>query len=812
MKKQVVFLGLFLIVFAPCWAQIKLAVLEPVGKGLSADEQWMLSLIQSSITGDFNKYSGMTIIDRQNLEDVYAEWERSESGMTSDEDAVRIGNLANANHVLSGKITKTPNAFMLELAVTDVETGVRKASYSPRSVTPRALENLSALKEASADLLKQLGVRLNDSQLAELKGPVTDIQIQAQTALAHGVVAQRQGTSVAALSYFYQAASFDPTLLEAVNRSTVMNANISGANLGENIRNDILWRKDWIERLKETEETFYKIIKNAAPPYTLFYSTGIETKDINYQKETADLSIPINLTANTEWFTAMQQALRAAQAVSEGLNATGRKSAWELGYWPNRGVSTTNPFSSSKQYDISVEFELVNHQGKVIGRQTINMRPSFSISSGGYNNNQFTVNFTGNTHNTLTFKSVRAEDISDNLTIRPASVNGAPPENAEFPITAISEEKRQQDLFWRIENGVLMGFNRSLSKSEKAQHSNLVIPGEAWGQPITAIGARAFENSELTSVTIPGSVISIGEKAFAGNYLTSVIIPDNVTTIGAGAFERNQLTRITIPSSVRSVGAGAFAYSYTTKYSEGRQVMDREFNKITEVTIGKNVRVGKFYNSDAFEQVYVGRFRSTAGTYTHGLNGWDKVDKTDEEEEEAETSWHTSKTLTVGMPFMLNEIDTLFYKAGFQVFGSIELFKPRYSFFRIGLDLGGGFYGIKKDAVREKHPEVDSLAASGFFNVGGFARLYPVNAIYLSGGANYGYYFSYNGTLKNGDKIKGPGTGTVIFPVGGGLVLGSKDVGVVIEGLYNIILLKNGTGAYYSFSIGGKFGRQRTGN
>jgi len=43
---------------------ISLAVLEPTGKGLAQNEQWMLSLIQSSITGDFNKYSAMTIIDR----------------------------------------------------------------------------------------------------------------------------------------------------------------------------------------------------------------------------------------------------------------------------------------------------------------------------------------------------------------------------------------------------------------------------------------------------------------------------------------------------------------------------------------------------------------------------------------------------------------------------------------------------------------------------------------------------------------------------------------------------------------------------
>jgi len=435
MKKQICFLVLFLVLATSSYAQMKLAVLEPEGKGLSKDEVWMLSLVQSTIAADFNKYSHIKIIDRQNLEAIIAEQKRSLSAITSDDDAIAIGNLANANHILTGKITKTPNAFMLELAITDVKTGERKASHSPQAVSPSSLENLSALKEASADLLKQLGVSLTESQLAELRGPVATTQVQAQTALAHGVVAERQGTSVAALSYFYQAAAFDPTLVEAVKRSSIMSANISGINLGDNIRNDIVWRKKWVEQLKETEETFYRIINTAAPPYTLYYSTVIETKNINYQKETADLNISLNLLASAEWFTALQRSLKAAQAVMDGLNATDRKKDWGLDKWPKRGVSDTNPFASKKQHDIPVEFELVNQKGRVIGKNTIKLNPDFIIDE------NFIVRFNANLSSILTFNAVNANDISDKLTIRLASVNDAPPETAKFPITAISTKE-----------------------------------------------------------------------------------------------------------------------------------------------------------------------------------------------------------------------------------------------------------------------------------------------------------------------------------------------------------------------------------
>jgi hypothetical protein len=50
-----------------------LAVLEPTGKELPEAERYLLPLVQGSITGDFNKYSAMTIIDRQNLDKILAE-------------------------------------------------------------------------------------------------------------------------------------------------------------------------------------------------------------------------------------------------------------------------------------------------------------------------------------------------------------------------------------------------------------------------------------------------------------------------------------------------------------------------------------------------------------------------------------------------------------------------------------------------------------------------------------------------------------------------------------------------------------------
>jgi hypothetical protein len=88
--------------------------------------------------------------------------------------------------------------------------------------------------------------------------------------------------------------------------------------------------------------------------------------------------------------------------------------------------------------------------------------------------------------------------------------------------------------------------------------TDVVIPAEINGKPVTTIKEKAFINKNLTGVTIPNGVTTIGDRAFQSNQLTSVDIPDSVTTIGDYAFMVNQLTSVDIPNSVSTLGMGAF--------------------------------------------------------------------------------------------------------------------------------------------------------------------------------------------------------------------------------------------------------------
>jgi len=460
-----------------------IAILAPQATGLMANQDYIPALVQGELVSNFSGYSAISILDREHLDEQYAELL---SGYYADdaEAGLDLGHLPPTDYIMGGNITKTASGYALQINITRSADKITAASYSG-TFTFAELDNLSGVRRASLDLLQKMGIVPTERTRTELAGAAESNHVNAQTALARGIVAQQGGTEVAALSYFFQATTFDPSLLEATNRATVLNTTITSGNIGADIRNDIAWRREWVNRLTETEEFFNRIITTADPPYTLFYSTGIEWGDIDYKTETANLSIPINLHASVAWFNSVQQAL---QAVYTGLNATERKNDWGLSSWPQQSVSKNNFFAVQKQYDISIVFELVNEQNMAIGRETVRMNPIFSFAHRG--GGRIGINYPRNTFNTVTFNTIKVNDISDNLTIRIASVNGAVPGNARFLITALSESKwleyyNSDHNHLRIEDGIVTGFVESITKLKNLpeQYRSNILPADSWGGP-----------------------------------------------------------------------------------------------------------------------------------------------------------------------------------------------------------------------------------------------------------------------------------------------------------------------------------------
>ncbi len=111
---------------------------------------------------------------------------------------------------------------------------------------------------------------------------------------------------------------------------------------------------------------------------------------------------------------------------------------------------------------------------------------------------------------------------------------------------------------------------------------------------VTGIGEGAFcYFTELTSVSLPGSLKSIGAYAFRGcSSLKSVVIPDSVTSIGEGAFYRcTALTTATVSNSVSRISYGTFM----------------SCENLISVTIPNSVKsIGEkaFYNCGSLTDVY----------------------------------------------------------------------------------------------------------------------------------------------------------------------------------------------------------------
>jgi hypothetical protein len=345
--------------------ELSLAVLVPEGKSLAADQSYLPALVQGVFVSDFAKYSGIQVLDRQNLEKILVE---TESGIYADEDFLKLGEI-HIGQAMTGSVTKTASGYALQIQVAPTSAGanaVTLASYSA-TCTAEELDNFTAIKKASLELLSQMGVNLTDRAKAELSGAAAANEVDGQTALAQGITAQRGGSEVQALAYYMSSANYDPNLIEAASRLNVLSADITSGGVRENAQNDIEWRRQWMARLKECEDFIASTIRNnPLCAYTIVGSPlNLADACIDYATET--MSTQINLTLNYKLLPQFDVLTRVIQQVQQGLEATGRARTWGLSGWP----SDTQIYAVSAR-GMFVELEVLNESGKLLARETTN--------------------------------------------------------------------------------------------------------------------------------------------------------------------------------------------------------------------------------------------------------------------------------------------------------------------------------------------------------------------------------------------------------------------------------------------------------
>jgi hypothetical protein len=143
----------------------------------------------------------------------------------------------------------------------------------------------------------------------------------------------------------------------------------------------------------------------------------------------------------------------------------------------------------------------------------------------------------------------------------------------------------------------------------KGSQSEIVIPDETNGLPITAIADGVFRKKGLTSVTLPKDLVKIGKEVFAFNNLTTLTIPKDVKFIGENAFASNGLTSLTFPRNGAfgtQISEGAFSSNQLTTAAitlRGGKVAKRAFEGNPLTTIYRIPWELEFEN-DAFEKSF----------------------------------------------------------------------------------------------------------------------------------------------------------------------------------------------------------------
>jgi hypothetical protein len=422
-----------------------ITVLQPGGVGITSDQK---RTAQGELISNFTAYSNIAVLDRMNLDDMYAELL---SGYYSDDNfgIADLGHMVPTELILSTLITKNAASYTIQAQVSRTSDKIVAASFS-ESFTQDEFDSLIAVRKVSLALLPQLGVELSAKAKAELSKASTPKQVDSQRDLAKGIEAQRQGTIVEALSYYQSAVSYNPELAEASKRLSVLSANIRTGNIGVDARNAIAARNAWLQVIKQAEEYYAEHL-----PVEISYVPRLTQANINYQKETVDLqfSVESHVSGN----------ISIMNDILSGLKKTGKKKEWGLEGWPLgyfKGLIITN-----------LEFVLLDENGVVISKKEVRLTntprfaqnpnkglmiltgslaaltglstlspdkdtqpisTAFGISAtlasaivltGFYDDNIHKLVIEKN-KNTVTFQNVPVSYITDRLTIQALSVNG----------------------------------------------------------------------------------------------------------------------------------------------------------------------------------------------------------------------------------------------------------------------------------------------------------------------------------------------------------------------------------------------------
>lgn len=128
----------------------------------------------------------------------------------------------------------------------------------------------------------------------------------------------------------------------------------------------------------------------------------------------------------------------------------------------------------------------------------------------------------------------------------------------------ICAEEIQATADYVTENGLIYKIADDSAElaSSDTDLTEIIIPSEVSGKPVTAIGYNVFlGNKNIVSVELPQTVRKIDGGAFEGcSELSEISMPDSLEYIGDGSFrDCSSLESFSMPDSVTETGGGVFS-------------------------------------------------------------------------------------------------------------------------------------------------------------------------------------------------------------------------------------------------------------
>ena len=142
--------------------------------------------------------------------------------------------------------------------------------------------------------------------------------------------------------------------------------------------------------------------------------------------------------------------------------------------------------------------------------------------------------------------------------------------------------------------------------------TKLIVPDKINGKTITSIAESAFSAKNLSSISLPSSILSIARYSFNNNDLVMLVLPERLQTLGQGAFSSNKLQKLEIPGSLTELAPYSFSRNELTKVimQEGvKTIRGSSFtnNKIERLELPSSIETisgDAFYDNNITELIW----------------------------------------------------------------------------------------------------------------------------------------------------------------------------------------------------------------